>query len=84
MMGNQTQTVLLSQPHLKGKHTLCSQIALPSFDANRRKKLFSVNKNNSQALTLLGPTRENPVPDPLSAQHLDNRLSIYLFFSVTF
>ena len=26
MMVNQTQPVLLSQPHLKGKHTHCAQI----------------------------------------------------------
>ena len=26
MIMNQTQPILLSQPHLKGKHTLCAQI----------------------------------------------------------
>ena len=31
---NQTQPVLLSQSHLKGKHTLCGQIALRSLGAN--------------------------------------------------
>ena len=32
---NQTQPVLLSQPHLKDKRTLSAQIALHSFGANR-------------------------------------------------
>ena len=32
---NQTQPVLLCQPHLRGKHTLCAKIALRSFGANR-------------------------------------------------
>ena len=32
---NQTQPVLLSQSHLKGKRTLCAKIALRSFGANR-------------------------------------------------
>ena len=35
MIMNQTQHILLSQPYLKGKHTLCAQIALRSFGANR-------------------------------------------------
>ena len=34
MIVNQTQPVLLSQPHLKGNRTLCTQIALRSIGAN--------------------------------------------------
>ena len=29
-------------------------------------------KTDLQALTLVGPTRENPVPDPLAVLHLHN------------
>ena len=39
---NQAQLVLLSQPHLKSKHTLSAQIALRSFGANR--KLESIHE----------------------------------------
>ena len=44
MIVNQNQPVLLSQPHLKGKHTLCVQTALRSFGANRN--LESTHKNH--------------------------------------
>ena len=33
-----------------------------------------VNKSDVQALTLAGPTREDPVLDPLAVIHLDNQL----------
>ena len=35
-----------------------------------------VNRNDLQALTLLGPPRDNPEPDPLTELHLNNQLSI--------
>ena len=35
---------------------------------------FSENRKVLWALTLVGPTRENLVLDPLAVQHLDNRL----------
>ena len=38
---------------------------------------LSVNRKVLQALTLVGPTRENPVPDPLAVLHLDNQLYIF-------
>ena len=41
MIVNKTQPVLLSQPILKGKHTLCAQIALSSFGANRLSKIIN-------------------------------------------
>ena len=34
-------------------------------------------RKDLQALTLVGPTRENPVLDPLAVQHLDNLLYIW-------
>ena len=34
----------------------------------------SVNRKDLQALTLMGPTRNNLVLDPLAVPHLDNRL----------
>ena len=45
MIVNKTQPVLLSQPHLKGKHTICVQIALRSFGAIR--KLETTRKNQA-------------------------------------
>ena len=36
----------------------------------------SVNRKDLRALTLVGPTRDNPEPDPLAVLHLDNRLYI--------
>ena len=45
MIINQTKPVLLIQSHLKGKHTLSAQLALPSFGANR--KLESTRKNHA-------------------------------------
>ena len=45
MTMNQTQPVLLSQPHLRGKRTLSAQIALRAFGANR--KLESTRKNHA-------------------------------------
>ena len=41
---------------------------------------FSVNSKDLQAVTLVGPTMENPVYDPLAVQHLDNRLCIKLTY----
>ena len=35
-----------------------------------------VNKTDLRALTLAGPTRKNPVQDPLAVLHLDNQLHI--------
>ena len=35
---------------------------------------FSVNSKDLQALTLVGPRRENQVLDPLAIQHLNNGL----------
>ena len=32
----------------------------------------SVNRKDLQALTIVGPTSDNPVLDPLAALHLDN------------
>ena len=34
----------------------------------------SVNRKDLPALTLVGPTRDNPEPDPLAVLQLDNRL----------
>ena len=36
----------------------------------------SVKRKDYQALNLVGPTKNNPVLDPLAVQHLDNRLYI--------
>ena len=33
---------------------------------------LSVNRKDLQALTLVGPTRDNPVPNPLAVLHLNN------------
>ena len=33
-----------------------------------------MNRKDLQALTLVGPTRNNPVLDPLAVLHLDNQL----------
>ena len=40
---------------------------------------FPVNRKDLQALTLVGPTKKNPVSDPLVAQHLDNQLNFFIF-----
>ena len=40
-------------------------------------KKLSVNRKDIQALSLLEPNRQNPVPDPLDVLHLDNRLYIH-------
>ena len=37
---------------------------------------LSVNRKDLQALTLLGPTQNNPVLDPLAVLHHDNQLYI--------
>ena len=37
-----------------------------------------VNRKDLRALTLLGPTQDNPIPSPLTVLHLDNRLYIIL------
>ena len=37
-----------------------------------------VNRKDLQALTLVGPPKDNLEPDPLTVLHLDNRLYIYL------
>ena len=37
---------------------------------------FSVNRKDLRALTLLGPTRENLLLDPLAVQYLNNQLYI--------
>ena len=34
----------------------------------------SVNRKDLRALTLVGPTWDNPLLDPLAVLHLDNRL----------
>ena len=34
----------------------------------------SVNRKDLQALTLVGPPRDNPEQDPLAILHLENRL----------
>ena len=39
-----------------------------------KKVLISWIMLDFQALTLVGPTREDPVLDPLAVLHLDNRL----------
>ena len=36
-----------------------------------------VNRKDSQALTLVGPPRDNPESVPLAVLRLDNRLYIY-------
>ena len=41
---------------------------------------FQANIKDLQALTLVGPTRENLILDPLSVLHLDNRLCIFSSF----
>ena len=38
------------------------------------KEAIQANRKDLQALTLVGPTRENPVLDPLAVLHLDNWL----------
>ena len=35
---------------------------------------FEKNKQDLRALSLVGPTRKNPVLDPLAVQHLENQL----------
>ena len=41
----------------------------------------SVNRKDLQALTLLGPTRDNPEPDPLAVLHLNNQLWMLILHS---
>ena len=36
-----------------------------------------MNRKDLRTLTLAGPTRNNPVLDPLAVQHLDNQLYMY-------
>ena len=43
--------------------------------------LVLTDRKDLRALTLVGPTRENLVPDPLAVQHLDNR--VYLGISIS-
>ena len=38
--------------------------------------LYSLNWKDLQATTLVGLTRQNPEPDPLALQHLNNPLYI--------
>ena len=38
---------------------------------------LSVNTKDLQALTLVGPAKDNPVPDPLAVTHFDNPLYIW-------
>ena len=38
----------------------------------------SVNRKDLQALNLVGPTKDNPVQDPLAVLHLNNRLYIFV------
>ena len=38
----------------------------------------SVNRKDLRALTLVGPTRDNLVIDPLAVLHLDNQLGPFL------
>ena len=40
------------------------------------KKELSLNRKDLRALTLVGPTRQNPVPDPLAVLHFYNQLFI--------
>ena len=40
------------------------------------KRELSVNRKDLRALTLVGPTRNNRILDPLAVLHLDNRLYI--------
>ena len=39
----------------------------------------SVNRRDLRVLTFAGPTRDNPVPDPLAVLHLDNQQFMYTF-----
>ena len=41
-----------------------------------------MNRKDLRALTLVGPTRNNPVLDPLAELHLDNQQSIYAYVYV--
>ena len=41
---------------------------------------FSDNRKDSQALTLVGPTKKNLVPDPLAVQHLFHLL--YMIWNI--
>ena len=43
----------------------------------------SVNRKDLRALTLVGPTRNNQVLEPLAVLHLDNQLYIWWFLWVT-
>ena len=36
----------------------------------------SVNRKDSWALTLVGPRKDNPEPDPLAVLHLDNWINV--------
>ena len=40
-----------------------------------------MNRKDLQALTLVGPTRDNQYPDPLAVLHLDNQLYMQGFVS---
>ena len=39
----------------------------------------SVNKKDQRVLTLVGPPRNNPEPNPLAVLHLNNQLCIFIF-----
>ena len=41
------------------------------------KRNFSGNKKDLRALTLAGPTRENPILNPLALHYLDNELCMF-------
>ena len=43
-------------------------------------KNFPVNRKDLRALTLMGLTWENPVPDPLAVKHLNNQLYIWIVY----
>ena len=57
-------SIFLYQYSVTTKSTKCSL-----FQTTRE---LLVNKTDLQALTLGGPTRENPVPDSLAVLHLNN------------
>ena len=43
-----------------------------------------MNRKDLQALTLVGPTRDNPELDPLAILHLYNQLYILIYANLSF
>ena len=47
-------------------------------EQKRKRKTPMETTKDLQALTLVGPTKDNLIPDPLTALYLDNQLFMYL------